>query len=450
MGLKLTILDTGPRTFAEEKARNEVWNRINGVSNTVFANDGTSEISKKGSYYPKTVKGPTEIEAGTEAIYEITEFALYKGKEENEEDLAKDKKQFKWVLYVDGVEIKNNLLKYITLRGFEKKEIAESQTDFIEIADAQKRTDAILQYGITYFKVEGEKKGEKTKITLKFSKWLDQHKIHIEAYRNNPDLKPKKPYVATTLVKAKPEIIKGFWVNENKDNITNSIIGYKETVFMCLKTLGMQDKTITTQLWEEDYGWGDEYLKTENNDLKITSRYTYKKLEIPVEYDETYQKQRGGAEGDQIELYFKLPKENKTLGFKDGFARSLKLTTKEKLTEAYFAIEKEREQIKDSTVLKKEAPKQPTTHTVIRNESLSSIAPKYNIKWEDIAKENNIKAPWYLKIGQVLKLPSTSSTSTSSETNSTEKKGEKEIYYERIDTSSLGSEVWLIVESANL
>jgi LysM repeat protein len=95
-------------------------------------------------------------------------------------------------------------------------------------------------------------------------------------------------------------------------------------------------------------------------------------------------------------------------------------------------------------------PKQPTTHTVIRNESLSSIAPKYNIKWEDIAKENNIKAPWYLKIGQVLKLPSTSSTSTSSETNSTEKKGEKEIYYERIDTSSLGSEVWLIVESANL
>ena len=67
--------------------------------------------------------------------------------------------------------------------------------------------------------------------------------------------------------------------------------------------------------------------------------------------------------------------------------------------------------------VKKEEPKptEPTTYTVDKGDTLSGIGKKTNIKWQTIAKLNNIKFPYIIRVGQVLKLsdkPTTSSSAT--------------------------------------
>ena len=44
------------------------------------------------------------------------------------------------------------------------------------------------------------------------------------------------------------------------------------------------------------------------------------------------------------------------------------------------------------------------THTVKRGENISLIAKKHNVKWQDVAKLNNIHFPWIIYPGQVLKI----------------------------------------------
>jgi len=49
----------------------------------------------------------------------------------------------------------------------------------------------------------------------------------------------------------------------------------------------------------------------------------------------------------------------------------------------------------------------PSTYTVVKGDTLSKIAKKvgHGCKWQDIAKVNDIKAPYIIREGQVLKLP---------------------------------------------
>lgn len=51
-----------------------------------------------------------------------------------------------------------------------------------------------------------------------------------------------------------------------------------------------------------------------------------------------------------------------------------------------------------------ETPKTPATYTVVKGDSLWKIGKKFGIKWQDIAKLNNIKIPYIIHIGQKLKL----------------------------------------------
>ncbi|OEK08570.1 hypothetical protein A8C32_03725 [Flavivirga aquatica] len=467
MAFKIKVINTGLRNYADYNALLRRQARIGQATSTVIANDGSSEKKKKGSYYPNKVEGATEIEAYKGAVYEVTDFLLYRGKEENEEDLKKDKTQLKWIFHMPDVEIKNNLLNYFELSngvGGQAKIQEDSKTDFMDIADPKKRTEAIMRHGITYIKIEGDEKKQKTKLTVKFSKWLDGYKVHIEAYRRNPDVKKKASgaTVATT-VKAKPEIIKGYWVNDKREEITNKTVGYKDTVYMCLKTLGMAGRIVTTALWEEGITFmgstnsNDETIcMNENIEWKLTERLSYKKLEIPDQNTEEYKKQREGIwETDPLELYFKIPNEKEITGYKPKFGQLLYLTTKEGINDAYFAKQIKRKIIKDGTV--KPKAEKPKTHTVQRNETLSLIAPKYSIHWKkDLAAHNNINAPWALTVGQVLKLPSNAvipeqNTSTSaSQEEAQPQEVQQETVYERIDTANLGSEVYIVVETANL
>ena len=54
----------------------------------------------------------------------------------------------------------------------------------------------------------------------------------------------------------------------------------------------------------------------------------------------------------------------------------------------------------------------PSTYTVKSGDRLKDIALKFGVKWEDIASLNNIRDPNLIFIGQVLKLPSGATTTT--------------------------------------
>lgn len=44
-------------------------------------------------------------------------------------------------------------------------------------------------------------------------------------------------------------------------------------------------------------------------------------------------------------------------------------------------------------------------HTVVKGDTLFNISQKFNISWTTLATLNNLKSPFYLKLGQVIKVP---------------------------------------------
>jgi len=46
-----------------------------------------------------------------------------------------------------------------------------------------------------------------------------------------------------------------------------------------------------------------------------------------------------------------------------------------------------------------------TDYTVQKSDTLFEISQKYNISWSTLAALNNLKSPFYLKPGQILKVP---------------------------------------------
>lgn len=458
MGLKLEILYTGPKTYAEEKER-QILLGTNFDTGAVFANNGTAEIVS-GNNFPKTVEGPSETMAGEKATYTITDFVGKNNGDINEKRLPMDKCLMKWALYIDGVPVKDKNVEYLSICN--KDRAKEASEDFMAITDIEERTKAIMEHAILYATIESAEADtaplNTTKLTVEFSKWLDGHKVHIEAYRSGPDMEPSKDYVVTTNISAQPEIVKGYWANHRREEITNKTVGYKDTVYMCLETLGMKGKTVTTELWEEGITFmgstsrNDETIcMNENIAWKLEERRSYKKLELPDQDTEEYKKQREGIwETDPLELYFKVPSEKDIDGYKTKFGQLLYLTTDERISDAYFAKQVKQKAIHDGTVKEEEKPR---LHIVQPNETLSRIAPKYGIHWQkDLAKANDMKAPWTVTIGQILKLPDNAVIPKDKNAPKEEPrpKPKEETVYERTDSASLGGEVHLVVETANL
>ncbi|MCU0465747.1 MAG: LysM peptidoglycan-binding domain-containing protein [Anaerolineae bacterium] len=54
----------------------------------------------------------------------------------------------------------------------------------------------------------------------------------------------------------------------------------------------------------------------------------------------------------------------------------------------------------------------PATHTVAPGETLASIAARYELGWQDLARVNNIVNPNLIYVGQTLTLPTDSDTGT--------------------------------------
>ncbi len=67
---------------------------------------------------------------------------------------------------------------------------------------------------------------------------------------------------------------------------------------------------------------------------------------------------------------------------------------KTKLTEAGYNYDEVQAKVNEKS--------RQIIHTVQKGEYLSKIAKKYGVKWTDIAKKNNIKFPYIIKVGQKL------------------------------------------------
>ncbi len=466
MAIQLKKIAESPTTYAAYKALMEQWQGLFGNQNAVFANDGTTEVPEdaknkiatikvfdkddKAIGYSKTYSDENAAQAQEETWYKVTLDGADK------DTLEKDLKTVKFCFWVQNPKGETLVIEgskkaiMITVKG--NASSSDSTTDILEPKNTETLTKNLAK-AYHYAKIEYTK--EEAILKIKWSKWLDRHFVRVETYQKQINIKVDGGNTtASRYVKAQPEIIKGYWTNDNKDTITNKIVGYKDTVYMCLKTLGMQDKNLALELWEDDYGYGDEQIEIENTAFEITNRYTYKKLELPEKTDDDYQKQRGGSEGNQLELYFKLPQEKETEGYKSGYAKNLKLITHEKLTEAYFAKEEKREQIQDSTL--PEAEQTPTTHAVRPNprETITDVATQYGLDAQELATLNSVTLTENLTYGTSVQLKSPAQIAADKKAKAARNKKQEaaktEPSYQRIESASLGSEVWLVIESANL
>ncbi|MFV0346584.1 MAG: glycoside hydrolase family 19 protein [Bacteroidales bacterium] len=399
---------TSPSSYRKYEAELAETANNDGVANNVFLVDRPVEQKNPGSYYPSSISVDQSgvLPANKEVIYEVDGFDLYRRMKgvENEQALINDKKHVKWCMYIylnnEEIEIKNGHLNYIDLWGNvklgEPKRQSDCDFDFMAIKDPQRRTDYIRRYALTYLKIYGDTEKQTTKLAIKFSKWLDGYDVCIEAYRGKPDVNLEKKYVIKRTVVAEPEIIKGFWTNDKKEDITNRVVGYKDTIYACVETLGIQGKMMRLELWDDDIIYEDkdyDQVEIQNAEFKIAGRYTYKKIELPSESDKGFKNMRGVLEGDDLELFFKLPEEVDTIGYEEKFGFTLTLTTDERISNAYFAQQVTQDEVKDSTL------------------------------------------------------------STTSDGSDKEKNTAKELSkntYQKIDSATLGSEVWIVVETANL
>ncbi|MFC5046168.1 M23 family metallopeptidase [Aquimarina hainanensis] len=222
------------------------------------------------------IKYGKEIHNDQEYTYEVTKLD-----EKDTDNIERDLKKVRWCFWIPDI------------KGFDSKQAKhlitiannpESKADFLSGNDTAKM-NAIKQHGILYAKKEiVEKNGKKTALLkVKFSKWLDGYKIKMEAYLSAK--KGKGDTVATRLLTANPEIIAAHWLNAAGRKITYT--GYQQEVYLYLKTLGLQGKTLETQVFDQDIHPNpvprigtDDQVEWKNNKIKIESREVIKQFKV--------------------------------------------------------------------------------------------------------------------------------------------------------------------------
>ncbi len=226
----------------------------------------------------------TEIKYG-QKIHNNEEYTyeVIKLDEQDKNNIEKDLKNIKWCFWIPEIT------------GFKKEQAknfiantnkAEHTTDFLSgFTDDTAKMKAIKQHGILYGKKEiVEKEGKKTAILkVKFSKWLDGYTIKVEAYLSGK--KGEGDSVANRLLTVNPEILDAYWLNAAGRKVTNT--GYKQDVYLYLKTLGLKGKTLEIQVFDKDKHPNplpatgtDDLVEWKNNKIKIESREAIKQFKV--------------------------------------------------------------------------------------------------------------------------------------------------------------------------
>ncbi|WP_346881328.1 M23 family metallopeptidase [uncultured Algibacter sp.] len=358
------------RVVPPEPVQNNHVSAPNANANFVTpVTNGKTEV--KGKNWPTTVKGPNEIIAGKELTFTVTHF-----KENDAPTLKKDKEKTRWVFWVDGIVMEP---KKVNIDRKRTRSV-DSNYDFIDETDPKKLFTAVKDKGYYATVVDNEKENPELKIT--FSKWLDGKEVHVEAYRNKPNLKKGAKTVVSLKVKATPEILDAYWLNAAGRKITQT--GYKQEAYLFLKTLGLHGKTIEAQVFDRDLhpnpiplSGTDDKVAWKNNKIKIEDREVFKQFKVGDK--SRYKEAQQDEEQEQppvvgiydfnkktvydLQLYIHIAN-GKALKIKDLKTHygALKLTTEEKINDAFFAqIETEKVQadapeVKDKKTKKYKLP----------------------------------------------------------------------------------------------
>ncbi len=381
---KIIIEYTGTRTFVAEKARLEAQQRIYGNQSAVFANNGTTESKRK------TKNKVASIAIEDKEIVPDT-VMVYKAKLDNADEttLGKDLKAIEFAFWIQDKNKKEvKLHENVTyIRRTKKKgrfainikrkgDLASSDysTDFTDTDSIESFTEGIGKYAYHYAKITTT--DTEAVLEIKFSKWMDNYKIRMEAYyKTEQPLGDGAKTTASRIVKAAPEIIEAYWLNPEGKKITQT--GYTQNIFIYLKTLGLIGETLKTNIYDKDYFFNPRYPKTfpnfyrsgddlidwKNNQIKIDSREVLKQFKVgdknryeeaqkdeqDIEYMNWYKKAIAKGDfftvmdfsekyGNDLDLYIHFPDwETLNLPIKNQYA-NLVLTSKERISDAFFAV----------------------------------------------------------------------------------------------------------------
>ncbi|WP_422090509.1 hypothetical protein [Tenacibaculum ovolyticum] len=395
MAININILGTGARTFAEHTALVETQNRANGGNFTTVVNNATTTLKTNAiNKIESTVASEKTITPDKIITYTVKLDDGDKDTLENDLGLVrfcfwmKDKEKNDITLEVGtGKAAKADNTKRNAIKILNKKSLGTVgyKTDFLALKEGENLTENIAKHSYYYAVVNVNKEKKEVTLQIKFSKWLDTYKICVEAYLLGDTIKAdggKKAGVsgnttASRTVKANPEIIASYWLNAAGKKIMHA--GYKQDIYLYLKTLGLKDKEVKVNVYDKDYYpnpnqptiyYGrtskDDIIEWKNNTIKIDEREVLKQFKVgdkvryknasedeDQEYKTAYDKIINN--GDYLteidfsekyelplQLYVHFPDWKKLKLPNDNEYAKLTLTTKEQISDAFFAeVEKE-------------------------------------------------------------------------------------------------------------
>jgi len=397
---KLNVLDVAPRNFSEFLAQQESQNRLGGGDYTTMVINSVTELEDKGDIditlkvtnkEGKAIGFSDKMIAGNDITY-TAEIKAKPGKTVTADDLEKYKKNLKWLFWVGGEKptesgarkIMSDTSNNDTTTSFMKNEVV-----------TKNNIDKAYYYSRIATNEEG--KAYKTKLTVKWSKWLElaqdkegKKRIRVEAYIN----KPKKTSAgnngaASRLIQANPEILEAYWLNAEGKRIIET--GYTQDTYLHLKTLGLLDQDLEVNVYDKDYyptpnqptifygrtakddliTWENNTIRIEDNNalkqFKVGNKIRYEKATADEDNDYKNWYEDAVSKGDlltvidpteknntDLELYIHFPNWKTIKLPADNEYAKLILTAKERIADAFFTeIEKEEVQA--------DAPKNPKT-----------------------------------------------------------------------------------------
>ncbi len=334
----------------------------------------------------KDCKSVTSINANEEYTY----IASQKGN---------DITQLKWCFWIDKRD--DDFDKEYTIEITATTNKADVKSDFFLTSKAEGdkkkentkllKENAILSATITTETHDiGGKQQEVAVLKVKYSKWLDGEKVRVEIYKYNdknkkPTRNSSKDAVCSRTVIAKPEVAEVYWMAADGEKLEET--GYSEDIYLFIKTLGLKDKTLELNVFDEDItpkpflmqnkddyvAWSGNKIKVENRDsikqFKVGSKERYKDaqknevedekpkqdcLQVNFDFNSINNAQKK-QDPEILELYVSVNNATSlklNLTTEQNKFGKIKLTPKEQVVDAFFAIDESEKIIADLPLIK--------------------------------------------------------------------------------------------------
>lgn len=285
--------------------------------------------------YPKKIKGPNstiEFESGITHTFILDEYT-YKPKSgtsltfsdftnlQEESVYNYDKNNIKWSLWVkdpSNTNLKIGSKGYIKIN--KRDQIDEYDRDFMVYkSDSNKIDDLLEAYAYTEAIIDTIVDTDgvtKNRLQIKLSKWLTDYDVHIEPFRNGPDLDVSEEYVYKKALTSK-ELIEVYWSNLQNQRITAA--KFNSEIYLTLQTIGFNSQySATVSLFYEHNGSEhsvDWSISSPNYTSQIQDRYINLLLDIESKTHTLYNQIQTdqGSEDIKVKVKVEIYDANNTL-----------------------------------------------------------------------------------------------------------------------------------------